>query len=139
MKFKKTKQGYLIRLDGGERIVDSITTFCLTNDIEGGYFWGIGAVSEAELMYYNPAAKKYSSKMIVAPLEIASLTGNVSILEGEWLVHAHCVLSDPRMQTFAGHLKEGIVSATCEIVLIRIDETIRRKHDDKLGLNLLDV
>ncbi|MCP3684872.1 MAG: DNA-binding protein [bacterium] len=139
MKSKKTKQGYVIRLESGERVMDSITTFCLTNGIEGGYFWGIGEASEAELMHYCHTTKKYSSKRIVAPLEIASLTGNVSVMDGEWVVHAHGVVADVTMQAFAGHLKEAIVSTSCEIVLVRIEDTIRRIHDEKLNLNLLDV
>ncbi len=44
-----------------------------------------------------------------------------------------------KMKAIAGHLKEGRISATCEIVLVKLNATINRKHDDFIGLNLLDL
>lgn len=40
------------------------------------------------------------------------------------------------MNAIAGHLKEGITAATCEIVLVRFNITINRKFDNFIGLNL---
>ena len=43
------------------------------------------------------------------------------------------------MKAIAGHLKEGRIAATCEIVLVKLDVDIKRKYDDVIGLNLLDL
>ena len=42
------------------------------------------------------------------------------------------------METIAGHLKEGVVGATVEIVVVQLDSEINRKYDEKIGLNLMD-
>ena len=43
------------------------------------------------------------------------------------------------MKAIVGHLKEGKIAATCEIILAELNGEIDRKHDDFIGLNLLDI
>lgn len=43
------------------------------------------------------------------------------------------------MKAIAGHLKEGKIAATCEIILVKLNASIERKHDKFIGLNLLDL
>ena len=40
-------------------------------------------------------------------------------------------MSDEEMNSIAGHLKEGVISATCEIVLVKLDSNIDRKFDER--------
>jgi len=139
MKFKKTKNTYFIRLDRGESILESIKDFCSKNSIKCGYFSGIGALNEAKLAHYIVENKKYSSKVFKQPLEITNLRGNITTMSDEIYLHCHITLSDEEMNVIAGHLKEGKIAATCEIILVKLDLEINRKHDDFIGLNLLDL
>ena len=41
------------------------------------------------------------------------------------------------IEAIAGHLKEGVVGATVEIVVVQLDSEINRKYDEKIGLNLM--
>ncbi len=72
-------------------------------------------------------------------MEVVSLTGNISVMDNNPYVHAHAVLSDENMQTYAGHLKFGIVSPTLEITLIAFNANVTRIFSEKAGLNLLDM
>jgi len=54
-------------------------------------------------------------------------------------LHCHITLGDDKMNVIAGHLNEGKIAATCEIILVELDGKITRKHDDFVGLNLLDI
>ena len=139
MKFKKIKDTYFIRLERAERIVETLKNFCVKNKIKCGYFSGIGALGEAELAHYIVENKKYTSKTLKQPLEIVNMAGNVTTMNREVYLHCHIILSDEKMNAIAGHLKEGIISATCEIVLVKLNMDIGRKHDDFIGLNLLDL
>ena len=139
MKHKQIKDTYLIRLDRGEKIIETLKSFCAKNKIKCGYFFGIGALNKAELAHYIVENKKYTSKIFKQPLEIVNMTGNITAMNNEVYLHCHITLSDEKMKAIAGHLKEGTIAATCEIILVKLNTTINRKHNDFIGLNLLDL
>ena len=139
MKFKNIKDTYFIRLERGERIIETLKSFCANNKIRCGYFFGIGALDDVELAHYIVENKKYTSKTFKQPLEIINMTGNVTTIDKEVYLHCHITLSDEGMRAIAGHLKEGVISATCEIVLVSAAASITRKYDNLTGLNLLDL
>ena len=139
MRFKKIENTYIIKLERGEKIIDSVKGFCNENNIKCGYFSGIGALDEVELAHYIVENKKYTSKVFKQVLEITNLTGNITTMDNEVYLHCHITLGDEEMKAISGHLKEGKISATCEIILVKLDAEINRKHDDLIGLNLLDI
>jgi len=139
MKIKKIDHTYIIKLDRGEKIIESIKKFCVENDIKCGYFSGIGALDEVELAHYIVENTKYTSKVFKQVLEITNLTGNITTMDNKVYLHCHITLGNEKMGVIAGHLNEGIISATCEIILVRLEAEINRKHDDLIGLNLLDI
>ncbi|MCH8003434.1 MAG: DNA-binding protein [Nanoarchaeota archaeon] len=139
MRFKKMKDTYFVRLDRGEKIIDSVKDFCTKNNIKCGYFSGIGALDEVELAHYIVENKKYTSKVFKQVLEITNLTGNITTMDNEVYLHCHITLGDDEMKAISGHLKEGKIAATCEIILVKLDAEINRKHDELIGLNLLDI
>ena len=137
MRYRKLNRTYVIVLSKGEKIIESLTELLIKNEMPMAYFWGIGAVSEAELAHFNLEKKEYSYKKFKGQLEIVSMIGNLAWLEGKPVVHAHISLGDNKMRLSGGHLKEATVSATCEIVLKVFEEKVERKHDPEIGLNLL--
>ena len=139
MKSKKIENTYFIKLERGEKIIESIKDFCSENNIKCGYFSGIGALDEVELAHYIVENKKYTSKVFKQVLEITNLTGNIATMDNEVYLHCHITLGDEEMKAISGHLKEGKISATCEIILVKLDAEINRKHDELIGLNLLDI
>ncbi|NQU77474.1 DNA-binding protein [Candidatus Falkowbacteria bacterium] len=136
MKIKKIDEKiYLLRLERGEEVMETMMGFCTDKDIKGGYFQAIGAMSEVELALYELESKKYYDKKIQGPLEIVSLFAVISAKK----IHAHIVVSDKEMKAIGGHLKKGIVAATCEVVLHVFDCEIGRYADEEIGLELLDI
>ena len=96
-------------------------------------------MDEVELAHYIVENKKYTSKVFKQVLEITNLTGNITTMDNEVYLHCHITLGNEKMGVIAGHLNEGIISATCEIILVKLEAEINRKHDDLIGLNLLDI
>jgi predicted DNA-binding protein with PD1-like motif len=72
-------------------------------------------------------------------LEIVSLIGNISRLEGkdDIVVHSHIAVSAEDMLCYGGHLKEATVSVTCEISLTDYQTKITRGFNKDIGLNLI--
>ena len=125
---------YVIRLDAGEKIVETLRALCERDAIGGGFFNGLGAVGEAEIGHFDPAVDDYGWTVLSGPYEIVSLHGNVTTVDGKPFIHAHIALGDNTFAVRGGHLKEAVVSVTCEIVLTRFRDDIGRTKDERSGL-----
>ena len=139
MKYFALGSTYIIRLDPGDKIVESLEALAERDRIGFGHFHGLGAVREAEIAHFDPSSAKYSSLKIQEPCEIASLHGNLTLKDGLPFVHAHIVLGDRSFAVRGGHLREAVVSATAEIVLTTFQEDIGRRKDEANGLEVLDL
>lgn len=139
MFFDKIKNSYIIRLEKGEEIISVLSDFADKYKVEGGFIYGIGTVNNLTLGYYNEEKKDYLKKTFAADFELASLTGNISLLKGAPWVHAHVVVSDSNFNTLGGHLFAGTIAATGEFVIVLSKDAIERSPDPKSGLNLLNL
>jgi hypothetical protein len=140
MKSKKLNNGYIIRLEKGEEIIDALTRFCSDNGIKSGSIAGVGGTDDVLLKYYDIQKKDYFSKKYSGKnFEIISLNGNISLVKGKPFVHIHTVLGDADYNAFGGHLGSAVIAITCEITITMADGTISRKLDDEFKLNFLDI
>ncbi len=140
MQFSKvSEEKYLIRLELGEQINESLKKFCQKMEIENGSVSAIGSVKDPVLAHYRVDSKKYSEKTLKGIFEIASMTGNIGLFEGKPLIHIHVVVSDESMQAFAGHLVDAQVSATLEILLIKFNTKLTKSFNEQIGLKLYDL
>lgn len=139
MEYKKFGNTYIIRLETGEEVVETFKRFLQEQEIGAGFFTGLGALTGAELGFYDMDSGDYKTKEIKENIEIDSLIGNISTMDGEVIVHPHIVVSNSQMKTFGGHFNRGEVSATVEIHLVQLEGELERKHNKKLDLNLLDL
>jgi predicted DNA-binding protein with PD1-like motif len=138
MRYSILGTNYVIRLDAGEKIVASLLSLCERDGIGSGFFNGLGAVGEAELGHFDPATGDYSWTKLSGSYEIVSLYGNISVVDGKPFIHAHAALGDETFAVRGGHLREAVVSVTCEVTLTRFKDDIGRKRDEATGLFLLD-
>ena len=129
----------IARINKGEKVIESILNFCKNSGIEGAWISGIGAFASADLALYNLSKKEYTKKSLKGPFEICSLIGNVGIKDEKHIAHIHVVLSDDKMNAYGGHLNEAVVAATCELKVEIFDHPITRKHDEEIGLNLIEI
>ncbi|HSA94939.1 MAG TPA: PPC domain-containing DNA-binding protein [Acidobacteriota bacterium] len=134
MKYFVLGANYVVRLDAGEKIVETLKALCERDAIGGGFFQGLGAVSEAEIGHFEPGTSEYSWVRLEGPYEIVSLYGNVTTVDGRPFIHAHIALGDSTFAVSGGHLKEAVVSVTCEITLTRFRDEIGRTKDAESGL-----
>ncbi len=139
MFFERIKNSYVLRLAKGEEIISVLTDFADKYRIEGGFVYGIGTVNNLTLGYYDKEKKSYFKRTFQADFELASLTGNISLLKGVPLVHAHVVVSDSDFNTLGGHLFSGTISVTGEFVVVLAGDAIERSPDVESGLNLLNL
>ena|SRR3989344_5829618 len=128
-----------INLEKGSEIVSSIISYCRENKISSACFFAIGAVSEVELAYYNIKKKQYQFRKLTEDMEIAGITGNIAVMDGKLVLHAHGTFSDKNFGTTGGHLKSAIVSGACEVFITELEQKLVRKYDEETGLNLISL
>lgn len=139
MLFKRLNNKYIIRLERGEEIVESLKKLCKNEKIQLGRITGLGAVSNVEIGYFELKKKEYHSKRISGDLEILNLNGNITSMNGDIYLHLHITISDEELHAFGGHLNSATISATGEIIIDVIEGEVDRYFNDETGLNLLSL
>ncbi len=133
----KDNQRYIIRIDKGEEVFAGFLEFARQYDIDAASFTAIGACGELEIGVYDFAAKSYTKQVITEQLEIVSLIGNIALSAGKPALHVHGSFSRRDLSMLGGHVFKAVISATCEIFLIKLDGEMSRGLDSDLNLNLL--
>jgi hypothetical protein len=139
--YKKTKEGFIIgRIAHGEDLLQGILKVAKKENITLGRVEAIGALQRATISYYYQDIKKYDSITFDEPMEIISLLGNISIKDGEPMVHAHVSLGNSKGQLFGGHLASESIVFACEFILFPLTgEKFERRLDEQTGLFLWDL
>lgn len=128
----------IIALKKGDRVIEKLTKIVEEMKIPSGLIIGLGALSSAELMVYRLETKEYLSKKLDGALEVGNFSAIVAKdPEGKTHLHPHITISNEQFETFAGHLKEGVVAATFEAVILDNSQIVERYHDSEIGLNLI--
>lgn len=128
----------MARLDHNGEIIASIAALAGEMTVATGMFSVIGALSRAELAYYDQKAQQYQKTVVDESVELASCTGNITIRDGKPFVHAHAVLADSSCHAMAGHLVSGTIFAA-ELYMVELSgQPLTRAFDPMTGLFLWD-
>jgi predicted DNA-binding protein with PD1-like motif len=139
MKFAPlTDHAYILRLEPGDNILDSIQQFCSGHNLNNASVEGIGSVDSPTLAHYTMNTRQFTDKNFKGIFEVDSLLGNVAIVDGQPFAHVHATVSGPDMIAHAGHLVAGTCSATMEIILYGYPSHHWKRQDDTIGLKVWD-
>ncbi len=138
MEAKQFGQDWVLRLDRGDEILDSITAFCRDRDIAAGSITGIGATDHAEVGVYSLSEKVYHKHLIQGDMEIISLTGNITRKDGEPYIHLHIAMCGQNNVCVGGHLNSARISVTGEIFIHPVTGPIGRKPDPETNINMME-
>jgi len=140
MKKVKPAELYIGKLTHGGDLLEEIQDFCIKNDIRLGWIKALGAVQKARLGFYNQETREYQFFNLNRRFEITNLVGNVSIKDGNPMVHAHITLADGKGDCYGGHLATGTVIFACELILYTFDGPVfERGYDEETGLPLWEM
>jgi len=125
------------KLGYGNDLLEEITKVCQKENIQLGRVEALGAVQRACVGFYNQKTREYQFFSLDQPLEITSLVGNISVKDGNPIVHAHITLADETGKAYGGHLASGTVVFACEFILEAFDgPPFERGYDEETGLPL---
>ena len=139
MQFQKVKNSYIVHVEKGEKIVESLTNFCKQNNIHSAQLAGIGAVKNIDIGAYDIDTKDYIHRVFDEILELLSFQGNIALKDGEPFLHAHITLGNHDMEVFGGHLFEMEVAAVGEFIIHDFQNETHRKLNEDIGLATLSL
>ena len=136
LEFKRCNIGLVIKVYD-EDFFDSIKKALTSLGIKSGFITGIGALDKVKLGFYDWDAKKYRVIEVDKPLELASLTGVISVDGNDLMLHVHVVLGDEE-RAYAGHLVDAHVKYF-EGLVITVDKKLYRVLNEYLGFKELKI
>ena len=129
-----------IVLETGDEAMACLTQVAQKEGITSAQFTAIGAFASATLGYFDWQTKKYQRNPVAEQVEVASLTGDIALgPDGKPSLHIHCVLGRRDGSALAGHLIDGQVRPTLEVILTESPAHLRKKHDPESSLALIDL
>ena len=128
MKYRKFDDHIVAIMETGESITEGLLELCEKEQIGHGVVTGIGGTKYLRLCVWDRFENcyKYTVKD-QGSMEILSLKGNISSLNGKPNLHLHVTASDDSFNAFGGHLDQGIVQNMLEVYVYPYAETIERK------------
>ena len=129
---------FVVIFETGDEAMSGLASFAKTESLGSSHFTAIGAFSRAVVAYFDWSSKKYQPIPIDEQVEVLSFTGDITIENGRSKVHAHVVLGKADGTAHGGHLLEGHVRPTLEIVITETPRHLYRRLDPSSGLALID-
>jgi predicted DNA-binding protein with PD1-like motif len=129
---------FALVLTTGDEAMASLVAFATEHQLKGTQFTAIGAFSRVVVAFFDWTTKEYRHISIDEQVEVLSLVGDISMEEGKPKVHAHVVLGKSDATAHGGHLIDGSVRPTLEVLLTEAPRHLRRRHDPISGLALID-
>lgn len=132
-----TETSYVVILDEGDEVVQALQRFAREADVTAGRFTGLGAFSDVVLGFFDMDRKDYHRIPIREQVEVATLVGDFALHGDEPKLHPHVVVSKRDGTAHGGHLLEGHVRPTLEVLVTVAPVGLRRRTDPETGLALL--
>jgi len=128
---------FVLVFETGDEAVAGLAEFARTHGLGAAQLSAIGAFSDAVLGYFDWEQKEYRRIPIDEQVEVVSLLGHVALADDGPAVHAHAVVAGADGAARGGHLLEGHVRPTLEVVLTESPAHLRKRYDPESGLALI--
>ena len=143
MKYKVVEDAdvvtYVAVCDPGDEAVAALTQFARAEDLEAASIAAVGAFEHAVVGWFDRAAKDYRRIAVDEQCEVLSLLGDVAEGQDGPILHMHTVLGLSDGTTRGGHLLEGKVFPTLEVVVTETPAELRKIMRPDLGIAVIDL
>jgi predicted DNA-binding protein with PD1-like motif len=130
---------FALIFDKGDEIISELRRFATEQRAFASHFTAIEALNDVILGFFDPTAKEYKKIPVREQTEVLSLTGDITIHDGIPNIHAHVVVGKSDGTAYGGHLMEGHVFPTLELILVESPKYLTRRLDEETGLALIDL
>ena len=141
MRWKLLDEGppatWAVVLSAGDEAVGALGRFVKEHRVAAASVSAIGAFERAVVGYFDWPSKAYKRIPVDQQVEVLSLLGDVAEADGTPTLHLHAVLGRSDGSVVGGHLIEGNVRPTLEVILIEPPAHLKKRKDPETGLALI--
>lgn len=130
---------YVAICDPGDEAVSALTEFARSERLEASQITAVGAFEHATVGWFDPAARDYRRIPVDEQCEVLSLIGDIAEGQDGPILHMHVVLGLSDGTTRGGHLLEGRVYPTLEVVVTEAPAQLRKIMRPDVGIPLIDL
>lgn len=130
---------FVVVFDKGDEVIEGLTSFAGRQGLLASHVSAIGALRDVVLGYFDPAAREYRKIPVTEQVEVLSLLGVITRDGEKPKVHAHIVVGCADGSARGGHLLQGHVWPTLEVVVEELPQHLQRRTDPETGLALIDL
>ena len=120
---------FVVVLATGEEVIRQLTQFSKDQRLAASQFTAIGAFERAVVAYFDWERKRYLPIPIDEQVEVLSMVGDITLDGDSPKLHAHAVVGKRDGSAHGGHVMEGHVRPTLEVVVTELPRHLHRKHD----------
>jgi predicted DNA-binding protein with PD1-like motif len=130
---------YVVVCDPGDEAIAALTQFARAERLEASQVTAVGGFERATVGWFDRAARQFRHIPVDEPSEVLSLIGDVAEAEDGPSLNLHVVLGLSDGTTRGGHLIEGRVFPTLEVVVTEAPAELRKVMRPDLGVALIDL
>ena len=130
---------YVVVCDQGDEAMASLKQFARSERLEAAQITGVGGFERATVGWFDRTTRQFRHIPVDEPSEVLSLIGDVAEGQDGPGLNVHVVLGLSDGTTRGGHLIEGQVFPTLELVVTENPAELRRVMHPDLGVALIDL
>jgi len=130
---------YALVYEKEDEFMSELQRFAEQHALAASHFTAIGAFSDAVVGFFDRKNMDYLKIPIQEQVEVLSLTGNITLSEEGYKVHAHAALGKSDASALGGHILEAHIWPTLEVIVEESPKHLLRQMDPETGLPLLDL
>lgn len=141
MKTIELSNGWLLRLDTGDELIESLRLFAISNNVKfAAITSGVGMIMHAQMGFFCIPKNDYDIfNLNNGPYDLSSISGNIAELENQTWPHVHIVVNEQGGMTYSGHVLSAICHITAEIFLTDYTGfSVERKRNSNLPATRLE-
>ena len=130
---------FVLVFDRGDDLHVELLRFMKEERVGSGRIAGIGGFSKATLGYFDRERKQYLPIAVDEQVEVVSLMGTISVMDGEPFAHMHGTVGFRDGSLKGGHVRAASIWPTLEVFVSEYSGELHRALDPETGVALIDV
>jgi predicted DNA-binding protein with PD1-like motif len=132
-------RSYAVIFGKGDEIMSGMTAFAQRERLVAAHFTAIGAIESGLFGWFDKQYKAYRNLPVNEQAEVASLVGDIGLVDGKPAVHIHAVVVPKDGIARGGHLLQATVWPTLEVFLTAYPAPLMKELDPATDLDLFEL
>lgn len=129
---------YVLIFSPGDEVKSGLTEFAQKYQVKSAHFTAVGDAKSTKVGFFDYDKKMFKVIPIPEPCEVTAFAGNIALMDGKPVAHAHVNVSDSNGISRGGHLLEMITGPTLEVFITVEPIALNKKVDPQYGAGVID-